>query len=51
MSEELNEQMQVRNDKRATYLEKGIDPFGGKFERTHAAEGLHKLFEDRKSVV
>lgn len=46
MSEELNEQMQVRNDKRATYLEKGIDPFGGKFERTHAAEELHKLFDE-----
>lgn len=40
MSEELNEHMQVRRDKLADYMEKGLDPFGGKFERTHLAEEL-----------
>lgn len=40
VSEELNEHMQVRRDKLADYMEKGLDPFGGKFERTHLAEEL-----------
>lgn len=40
MSEELNEQMQVRRDKLEVFREKGIDPFGDKFERTHLASSL-----------
>lgn len=40
MSEELNEQMQVRREKLDTYREQGIDPFGGKFNRTHLAKDL-----------
>ena len=35
VSEELNEQMLVRRNKLNVYREKGIDPFGGKFIRTH----------------
>src|SRR5690625_6537572 len=54
VSEELNEHMQVRREKLATYYEKGIDPFGGKFIRTDVAQTLHELYEgeskDRKST-
>ncbi|HLQ74092.1 MAG TPA: lysine--tRNA ligase [Bacillota bacterium] len=46
MSEELNEQMQVRKDKLSTYVERGIDPFGGKFQRSHGAAELHQLFDE-----
>src|SRR5690625_2882046 len=46
MSEELNEHMQVRREKMAQAREQGIDPFGGKFERTHLAEDLHKEYGD-----
>ncbi|HLR74800.1 MAG TPA: lysine--tRNA ligase [Virgibacillus sp.] len=44
MSEELNEQMTVRREKLATYREQGLDPFGGKFVRTHVAQELHDLY-------
>ncbi|WP_170138875.1 lysine--tRNA ligase [Oceanobacillus chungangensis] len=40
VSEELNEQMLVRRDKLNVYREKGIDPFGGKFVRTHLANEI-----------
>lgn len=46
MSEELNEQMRVRREKLATYQEQGIDPFGGKFERTHSAEALIEQYDE-----
>ncbi len=46
MSEELNEQMQVRREKLAAYYEQGIDPFGGKFKRTHSADQLQVAYED-----
>ena len=46
MSEELNEQMQVRREKLATYYEQGIDPFGEKFNRTNVASELHELYEE-----
>ena len=46
MSEELNEQMQVRREKLAAYYEQGIDPFGGKFKRTHSADQLQAAYED-----
>lgn len=45
MSEELNEHMRVRRDKLATYREQGIDPFGGKFVRTHLTEELKEKFD------
>lgn len=45
MSEELNEQMRVRRDKLNEYLEVGIDPFGGKFNRTHLAKDLKEEYE------
>lgn len=46
LTEELNEHMKVRREKLATYYEAGIDPFGGKFERTHDAKQLHDLYEE-----
>lgn len=45
MSEELNEHMRVRRDKLETYREQGIDPFGGKFIRTHLTEELKEKFD------
>lgn len=46
MSEELNEQMLVRREKLKEYIEKGLDPFGGKFERTHLANDLVQKYEE-----
>jgi len=46
LTEELNEHMKVRREKLATYYEAGLDPFGGKFERTHDAKQLHELYEE-----
>ncbi|WP_174615367.1 lysine--tRNA ligase [Virgibacillus ihumii] len=40
MSEELNEHMRVRREKLDNYRGQGVDPFGGKFNRTHLAEDL-----------
>ncbi len=45
MSEELNEQMRVRRDKLNDYREKGLDPFGGKYSRTHLAEELIEKYD------
>ncbi|MFD1417085.1 lysine--tRNA ligase [Oceanobacillus jeddahense] len=45
MSEELNEHMQVRRDKLTEYVEKGLDPFGGKFERTHLSNDLVEKYD------
>ncbi|OZU89552.1 lysine--tRNA ligase [Virgibacillus indicus] len=45
MSEELNEHMRVRRDKLNSYREQGLDPFGGKFNRTHLATDLQKLYD------
>jgi lysyl-tRNA synthetase, class II len=44
--EELNDQLKVRRDKMNQLREKGIDPFGKKFERTHHAEELIKAYGD-----
>jgi len=44
VAEELTDQERVRREKLATYYEQGIDPFGGKFERTHVAKDLHDEF-------
>ncbi len=40
MTEELNDQMQVRRQKLQELRDLGIDPFGEKFERTGTAEAL-----------
>lgn len=43
-TEELNEQMLVRREKMEEIRNKGIDPFGSKFERTHLSNELIKEF-------
>lgn len=45
MSEELNEHMRVRREKLETYRGMGIDPFGGKFIRTHLSNQLVELYD------
>ncbi|MFG6121036.1 lysine--tRNA ligase [Thalassobacillus sp. B23F22_16] len=45
MTEELNEHMRVRREKLEAYREKGLDPFGDKFVRTHVAEDLKEQYE------
>lgn len=45
MSEDLNEQMQVRREKMNAYREQEIDPFGGKFTRTHLSKGLLEMYD------
>lgn len=45
VSEELNEHMQVRRDKLTEYMEKGLNPFGEKFERTHLTNDLVEKYD------
>ncbi|MCM3791118.1 lysine--tRNA ligase [Domibacillus indicus] len=45
MSEELNDQLLVRREKMRALQEKGLDPFGGRFERSHTAESVAAEFE------
>ena len=40
MSEEMNDQMQVRRQKLQELIDLGIDPFGKRFERTATASEL-----------
>lgn len=44
LTEQLNEHMRVRLEKLQAFYDAGIDPFGGKFERTHVAQELHELY-------
>src|SRR5699024_6871894 len=46
VSEELTDHMKVRREKLESYVEQGIDPFGGKYNRTHLAKELHELYEE-----
>ena len=43
MSEEMNDQMQVRRQKLQELIDLGIDPFGKRFERTATASELKKM--------
>src|SRR5690606_10932368 len=40
MSEELNDQLRVRREKMEALRAEGIDPFGGRFERTNLAADI-----------
>ena len=40
MSEELNDQLLVRRQKMQNFRDHGIDPFGGRFERTHLSQEI-----------
>jgi lysyl-tRNA synthetase class 2 len=44
--QERNELLQVRRDKMEALREKGVDPFGGKFERTHTAQEILDTYGD-----
>lgn len=44
MSEELNDQLQVRREKLQNLFDSGIDPFGKRFERTHSSKQLVELY-------
>ena len=44
---ELNDQQKVRRQKMNDLKEKGIDPFGTAFARTHRSGELRELFEDK----
>ena len=43
--EELNDQLLVRRQKMTDIREKGIDPFGQRFERTHLSSEVFKQFD------
>lgn len=45
MSEELNDQLLVRRQKMQNFRDHGMDPFGGKFERTHLSEEIVKEYD------
>lgn len=50
--EEINDQLQVRREKLSELREKGLDPFGKRFERSHlAAEILEKYSELEKEEL
>ncbi|MFD3448337.1 lysine--tRNA ligase [Microbacteriaceae bacterium 4G12] len=42
--EELNDQLLVRREKLRSLREKGMDPFGKRFERTHSTKQLFELY-------
>ena len=42
---ELNELLQIRRQKLSDLREKGIEPFGGKYEKTHVSEEILSNFE------
>ncbi|MDQ0177877.1 lysine--tRNA ligase [Bacillus chungangensis] len=46
MSEELNDQLKVRRDKLAVLKEKGVDPFGKRFERTSNAQEILQTYKE-----
>jgi len=45
--ETMNDQVIVRREKMADMREKGIDPFGDKFERTHTAQELNETYAEQ----
>ena len=40
--EELNDQLMVRREKMKRLREKGLDPFGKRFERTHISTRINR---------
>jgi len=45
--DELNDQMLVRRQKMEELQDKGIDPFGHRFDRTHSSNEIHEEFDDK----
>lgn len=46
MSEEMNDQMQVRRQKLQELIDLGIDPFGKRFERSATASELKSQWDE-----
>ncbi|MBT2571586.1 lysine--tRNA ligase [Planococcus sp. ISL-110] len=46
MSEELNDQLLVRREKMQAFRDHGMDPFGGRFERTHLSQEIIEQYGD-----
>ncbi|MGE6261279.1 lysine--tRNA ligase [Heyndrickxia sporothermodurans] len=44
-NEELNDQLQVRREKMNSIREKGMDPFGKRFDRTHNTQIIKEQYE------
>ncbi|MGE8207389.1 lysine--tRNA ligase [Heyndrickxia sp. NPDC080065] len=44
--EELNDQLQVRREKMNSIREKGMDPFGKRFDRTHNTQLIKEQYEE-----
>lgn len=44
--ETVTDQIQVRHEKMNELRERGIDPFGGRYERTHYSSELHETYDD-----
>ncbi|CAM4045748.1 lysine--tRNA ligase [Catellicoccus marimammalium] len=44
--EEMNDQLLVRRQKMAHLQEEGINPFGGRFERSHDFKTLHEEYDE-----
>ncbi|MCL2521856.1 MAG: lysine--tRNA ligase [Erysipelotrichales bacterium] len=47
MDDILNEQEIIRREKLKFFLDKGLDPFGQKFERTHTSQDIKNQFDDK----
>ncbi|SIT93312.1 lysine--tRNA ligase [Edaphobacillus lindanitolerans] len=45
--DELNDQLVVRREKMSEMRENGLDPFGGRFERTHLTAGIKDEFGEK----
>ncbi|OPF87841.1 lysine--tRNA ligase [Vagococcus martis] len=45
--QEMNDQLIVRREKMAELRDKGLDPFGTRFERTTNAKELHEKYDDK----
>lgn len=45
VAEELNDQILVRREKLEKYLEKDLNPFGGRYKRTHLSDELFELYD------
>lgn len=49
-AEEIGTLLQVRRDKLDSLREQGVDPFGAKYDTTHAPGALRENFEEEKAV-
>ena len=45
VQEDMNELMKVRREKLAAFEEKGVAPFGHRFEVTHHTNEIHQQFD------